>query len=94
VLSHEGKSVTLGVRPEDVYDADLSGGIEGTRFTARVDVLEKLGAEDTAYLKVGEHSLIATLDPKNRLEMGADHDFVVDLKKIHYFDGESDQAIR
>jgi multiple sugar transport system ATP-binding protein len=91
----DGKKVIFGIRPEDVSDASLvSGADEAFCFTARVDVLEKLGAEDTAYLKIGEHSMIASLEPKNRLEMGSDHKFVIDGAKIHIFDGESEQAIR
>ncbi len=91
----EGKKVTFGIRPEDVSDAALIGKCEESHcFTATVDVLEKLGAEDTAYLKMGGVSMIATLDPANRLEMGSDHKFEVDINKIHIFDVETEMAIR
>lgn len=91
----EGKKVTFGIRPEDVSDASLAGNVDESHcFNATVDVLEKLGAEDTAYLKMGDVAMIATLDPANRLEMGSDHKFVVDIKKIHIFDAETEMAIR
>lgn len=91
----DGKKVTLGIRPEDVSDASLAGKVDDSHcFTATVDVLEKLGAEDTAYLKVGDVAMIATLDPANRLEMGSEHKFVANIEKIHIFDGETEQAIR
>ncbi|MCA0361463.1 MAG: ABC transporter ATP-binding protein [Armatimonadetes bacterium] len=96
VLAHEGKKVTFGIRPEDIYDAKL-GLIPVTaenKFTATVDVLEKLGAEDTAYLTVGAHNMTATLDPAARLEMGTVNEFAIDLAKSHFFDGETDIAIR
>lgn len=91
----EGKKVTFGIRPEDVSDASLAGAVDDAHcFTATVDVLEKLGAEDTAYLKMGDVAMIATLDPANRLEMGSDHKFVVEVNKIHIFDAETEMAIR
>lgn len=92
----EGKTVTFGIRPEDIYDCSTSDIPVNDKncFEAKVDVLEKLGAEDTAYLKVGEVTMIATLDPANRLEMGSSAKFVIDTKKVHIFDGETDAAIR
>ena len=92
----DGKAVTFGIRPEDIYDASL-GKMEkagGNSFAARVDVLEKLGAEDTAYLQSGDHKMIATLDPNSRIEMGVEAEFVIDPSKIHIFDGETEDAIR
>jgi multiple sugar transport system ATP-binding protein len=91
-----GKEVTVGIRPEDIYDA-RNTSIPVTKdnsFEAKVDVLEKLGSEDTAYLVAGERSLIATLDPATRIEAGAVANFAVDLDKIHIFDGETEKAIR
>src|SRR5690606_32229809 len=93
----DGKKVTFGIRPEDIYDASLTTSIKkmpGNSFHAKVDVLAKLGAEDTAYLKSGEHALTASLDPDSRIEMGIDAEFLIDLGKIHFFDGETEQAIR
>ena len=95
--SMEGKRVWLGVRPEDIYDVNNAGSLivnEGNTFEAKVDVLEKLGAEDTAYLVAGDKNLIATLDPATRIEAGANAKFAIDLDKLHVFDFESEQAIR
>ncbi len=91
-----GKAVTFGVRPEDIYDSSLSEmeKSSGNSFMATVDVLEKLGAEDTAYLKFGSHKIIATLNPDSRIEMGTEAEFVLDTSKVHIFDGETELAIR
>ena len=91
------KKVTVGIRPEDIYDAAGQTAIvatEGNTFTAKVDVLEKLGAEDTAYLDLRGTPIIASLDPASRIEMGATAKFVVDVSKIHVFDAQTEQAIR
>lgn len=92
----DGKSVTFGIRPEDIYDCSTSDipVNEKNCFEATVDVLEKLGAEDTAYLKIKDTTMIASLDPANRLEMGSTAKFVIDVKKVHIFDGDTEHAIR
>lgn len=96
-LAHEGKKVTFGIRPEDIYDASHASAVPITdenSFEAKVDVLERLGAEDTAYLQAHGFNITASLDPDNRLAMGESHKFCIDLDKIHIFDGETEVAIR
>jgi multiple sugar transport system ATP-binding protein len=91
------KKVIVGIRPEDIYDASTSPPVkaaEGNSFTAKVDVLEKLGSEDTAYLDLRGTTVTATLDPASRVEAGASGTFVVDLSKVHVFDAETEQAVR
>jgi multiple sugar transport system ATP-binding protein len=97
VAGMEGKKVVVGIRPEDIYDAKVSPPTppkDGNSFNAHVDVLEKLGAEDTAYLDVAGRQVIATLDPASRIEMGLDATFVVDTSKLHVFDANTEQAVR
>jgi multiple sugar transport system ATP-binding protein len=92
-----GRAVTVGIRPEDIYDAAQKPPADpdlGNHFQATVDVLEKLGAEDTAYLDVKGTPITATLDPSSRIEMGATAKFVIDIKKLHVFDAETEAAIR
>ncbi len=96
-LGHEGKSVTLGIRPEAIFDKNLEGHVKGTAdntVKAKVDVLEPLGHEYVAYLEVGKHHLIATLDTGTKVKEGQTADFVVNLGGIHVFDNETEQAIR
>lgn len=93
----EGKRVTAGVRPEDIYDSANNCPVPATdtnTFTAQVDVLEKLGAEDTAYLMLGDKHITATLDPATRIESGVSAKFAVDIDRVHVFDAETEQAIR
>lgn len=80
-LAHEGKKVTFGIRPEDIYDASHASAVPITdenSFDAKVDVLERLGAEDTAYLQAHGFNITASLDPDNRLAMGESHKFCID----------------
>ncbi len=95
--NHEGKKVTFGIRPESIYDATNAGSIEATSlntFEAKVDILEPLGPEYTAHLLVDGRPLTASIDSDHNLKVGETAKFLIDLKKIHIFDGETDVAIR
>ena len=54
-LKHfEGKRIILGVRPEDIEDAELAGGApDGRRLTTTVDIREDMGSEVFAHFGVG-----------------------------------------
>jgi len=69
-------------------------GNEGNTITAKVDVLEPLGPEYVAYLGVGSHNMIATIDTGTKIKEGQNADFVIDVDRIHIFDNETEQAIR
>src|SRR6266511_1559343 len=50
----EGKRIILGVRPEDIEDADIAGGApDGRRLSAVVDIREDMGSEVFAHFDVG-----------------------------------------
>jgi len=92
-----GKKVTLGIRPEDIFDANLKSNVDVTplnTITARVDVLEPLGHEYVAYIAIGQINLIATIDNETRIKEAQDAQFVVDLSAIHLFDATTEEAIR
>jgi len=92
-----GKSVTLGLRPEAIFDKNLDGHVKATdanTVKAKVDVLEPLGHEYVAYLNIGSHNFIATIDTGTKIQEGQTADFVVNLDDIHIFDAETEEAIR
>lgn len=92
-----GKKVTLGIRPEDIFDANLSSNVavtEDNSINAKVDVLEPLGHEYVAYLSIGKHSIIATIDNETKVKEAQTSKFGINLERIHIFDAETEQAIR
>ncbi len=96
-LAHEGKAVTLGIRPEAIFDAQLAGTVPvtpDTTFAATVDVLEPLGHEYVAYLKVGDMPILATLATETKVKVGDTAEFVVRLDDLHLFDASTEAAIR
>ncbi|MBX3117723.1 MAG: ABC transporter ATP-binding protein [Fimbriimonadaceae bacterium] len=95
--SMNGKQVTFGMRPEDIYDTNANCPVtpnDGNTFEAKVDVLEKLGSEDSAFLIANGTPITATLDPATRIEVGTTAKFAVDIQKVHLFDANTEQAIR
>ncbi|RYG35047.1 ABC transporter ATP-binding protein [bacterium] len=92
-----GKDVFLGIRPEEIFDANLTGHLEvtpGNTVQAKVDVLEPLGHEYVAYLNIGKHNLVASIDNETKIKENTMADFIVNLDRIHIFDAETEQAIR
>lgn len=92
-----GKSVILGIRPEEIDDAGLASSITPTdenSIVAKVDVLEPLGHEYVAYIGVGKVNLIATIENETRIKEGQDAKFCINLERIHLFDAETEVAIR
>lgn len=92
-----GKRVTLGIRPEAIFDANLNNPVAATdqnTFEAKVDVLEPLGPEYTAYINTGKHDLLATIDSGTKIEEGKPSRFVVNLDALHIFDADSEVAVR
>jgi multiple sugar transport system ATP-binding protein len=86
-----GKEVTFGVRPEDI---NASGAEKGMTINAEVSVIEPLGAETHVYLNTRKHQIIARIEPNVKLEVGEKVSFVPDLKKITFFDGETEVTIK
>jgi multiple sugar transport system ATP-binding protein len=77
-----GQPVILGVRPEDVREAPAG---EAT-LTARVDLVEPLGAETLLHLATGATNFIARVRPTHAPARGALAHFAFDLAKAHLFD--------
>jgi multiple sugar transport system ATP-binding protein len=95
--SMTGKGVTLGIRPEDIFDVNVPSNVtpnESNTITAKVDVLEPLGHEYITYLQAGRHNLIAAITNETRIKETETAKFAVNLDRIHLFDEETEQAIR
>jgi multiple sugar transport system ATP-binding protein len=55
----EGKRVILGIRPEDMEDAELVGGpCEGRRIGADVDIREDMGSELFVHFGIGARPVV------------------------------------
>jgi multiple sugar transport system ATP-binding protein len=85
-----GRSVFMGIRPEDVYDADyLAPNIHPGYLDAQVEVTELMGNEVFLYLVTGGHSYVARVDPRTKARVGSAVRVVANLDNVHFFEKDS-----
>ena len=67
LAAYEGRKVALGIRPEDMEDAELSEGPADSRLPVTVDLREDMGAEIFLHFSV-DAPHVATKDVKEAVE--------------------------
>jgi multiple sugar transport system ATP-binding protein len=101
---HVGRSVILGIRPEDFEDAALVAHPNGSGLDVDVTLAEALGAEVIAHFPLaarpfagpvdaGTTTLCARLSPRSRAETGRPLRLAVDVDRLHFFDPETEACI-
>jgi multiple sugar transport system ATP-binding protein len=90
-LAHSAtRSVTLGVRPEDVI---VGKGVDGSgAMRARIDVVETLGAEQHLSLASDGNVLLARVNADFPAHIGDQVEATIDPEKLHVFDRASGVA--
>jgi multiple sugar transport system ATP-binding protein len=92
---YEGKQIIFGIRPEDIHNPQFAPpGIIAQPVNAKIDVTELMGNEIFVYLKNGDHSFVARVDPRSRYQMGDDVQMTFNMENMQIFDRESEKAIR
>lgn len=91
---YDGKTVVLGIRPEDVHDSQafISSSQEGV-IAANIKAYELLGAEVFLYFDFEGSEMIARVNPRTNIKAGDEAIFSLDLQKIHVFDQETGLTI-
>ena len=100
-----GKTITLGVRPEDIHQDQLFiANSPETVVDARIEVIEKLGAETQIYCEL-DHAdkessvidnstqMIAKISSRANIEKGQIVDLAVDAHHIHMFDSVTEASL-
>ncbi len=91
---YNGKTVVLGIRPEDVHDEQMFiESSPNTVITAPIRVYEMLGAEVYLYFDYAGSSMTARVDPRTTARTGDTVKFALDAEKIHVFDKETELTI-
>jgi multiple sugar transport system ATP-binding protein len=92
---YEGKQIIFGIRPEDIHNPQFAPpGIIAQPVNAKIDVTELMGNEIFVYMKNGEHSFVARVDPRSRYQMGDDVQMTFNMENMQIFDRETEKAIR
>ena len=82
-----GKTVILGIRPEDVAVSDTDG------IPAEIKVYELLGAEVYLHYDVNETQMTARVSSSTPLRSGDNANFLLNMEKVHFFDTETELTI-
>jgi len=92
LAAHAGKSVTFGIRPEDLHVANGGDPAELT-VDATVEVVERLGSEILLDVAVGSATMVASVEPTVRARVHDRLPLAVDPERLHFFDLDSESAI-
>ncbi len=90
--AHVGKQVTLGVRPEDLHVARDSDPV-GLTFNSKIEVIEQLGSEILLDVRVGDGTMVASVDPTTRAKVQDTLRLAANPERLHFFDAKSEAAI-
>lgn len=91
--NYNGKTVILGIRPEDIYEADDAGAPVGLIIETKIKFYELLGAEVYLYFDMEGTQMTARVSSSTSLKSGSDAKFTLDMEKIHLFDKETEKSI-
>jgi multiple sugar transport system ATP-binding protein len=86
------KEVILGVRPDDLSAAQ-SLEEKGT-MKAVVLVVQPVGSQIYLDVKAGSHNILASVDARTQVKPHQDIILKANLENLHFFDPETDSAIR
>ena len=93
----KGKSipskVIFGIRPEDIKEVDGETKVTGPEFDIDVNVAELLGNEYYVHADFGGTELVSKIPANRVIKTGDKIKVFFDLKKIHFFDPETEQSI-
>ena len=91
---YNGKTVVLGIRPEDVDDSQLALDThKDSTFNTKVTGYELLGSEVLLYYTVNGASMTAKVDSRTTARIGDSIKLAMDIDKIHVFDKETELTI-
>ena len=91
LMPYVGKSVILGIRPENFLSFDQLN--EGNGLSARVDFCELLGAETNLYVYVGDQKVIVRMPSSNNAPQEGFVKIPVEMERAHFFDRDTELAI-
>ena len=93
----KGKSipskVIFGIRPEDIKEVDGETKVTGPEFDIDVNVAELLGNEYYVHADFGGTEFVSKIPATRVIKTGDKIKVFFDLKKIHFFDPETEKSI-
>lgn len=94
LAQYNQKKIIFGIRPEDIYDPSFTHvKDEGAEVTAKIEIIEPMGAEVYLYLTTGKTPFIARLDSHIQAEIDEMKKLVFNTNKCHFFDPTTEKTI-
>ncbi|MBR0163851.1 MAG: sn-glycerol-3-phosphate ABC transporter ATP-binding protein UgpC [Lachnospiraceae bacterium] len=90
---YEGKTVILGIRPEDLDDSAQAVSSGNAVFTSTVNVYELLGSGVFLYFDIDGTPITASVAASTDARPGSEIKIAMNVDKIHVFDKETEQVI-
>ncbi|GAB3248230.1 sn-glycerol-3-phosphate ABC transporter ATP-binding protein UgpC [Larkinella harenae] len=90
---YRGKAVVLGIRAENMTHQPFTDRAFHQQ-TVQVEAVENMGSETLAYFSVEKQRFIARLSAEQDLTYGQPVTLFWDVTKCHFFDAQTEQAIR
>jgi multiple sugar transport system ATP-binding protein len=91
---YAGKSVVMGIRPEDLYEEDgRFDRAQSAVLEMKVEMTEMLGAETFLYLSCEGREFTARVHTRSTAKTGDRVRILFDAGRIRFFDADTEQAI-
>ena len=91
---YAGKTVIVGIRPEDIKDDDeFIAKHSTTTFESQVKVYELLCSEVNLHYDIADVTCTAKVNPRTPARPGDTVKFAMDVARLHVFDKETEQII-
>lgn len=88
------KDVTVGIRPEDIYDAQTTAVQDSFyKFESKLEVVEPMGNEIFFYFRIDDVQLTARVPAREKPEAYTNHALFIDTNKLHFFDNSTEKSI-
>jgi multiple sugar transport system ATP-binding protein len=84
--AYKNQKILFGIRPEHIYDREFLKEYDRRNVvSARVALIEPVGAFVIIQIKIGEDMLVAQVDSHTQAALDEEIELVVDMQKMHLF---------
>jgi multiple sugar transport system ATP-binding protein len=95
LAGYRGRDITLGIRPEHIFDARHCEGAEAkARVKAKIEVVEPMGNEIYVYFSTKAGTMyVSRITAMEEPEAGKEIELVFDTAKAHLFDAVTEKVL-
>lgn len=92
--NYSGKNVTLGIRPEDIYDESSQVSKDSFfSFETSLEVVEPMGNEIFYYFNLNNTQFTARVAAREKPELNKPIKIFFNTNKFHFFDSETEKNL-